>query len=359
MHLVGGGGGGGGGKQREVFTVLLTGLKLDSRQESGQRDIDFQINTLQVEMQGHEREMILKNTTEPFLSALIQRDTTSTLDVRLKQMVAGFGELEVCLNGEVLRQGLALRRSLMFGRGGLSMDEVKTRAELPYHRQLEQPFPASPKLVLNKLALGYAKIDVWCGLYLPDAHYMPKSMRDAIQVVTNRLDIKGAQVKLPQQTLFSPQKPGEGSIGSVAVRVSDHYLPYVKASWRSLLQHSNLFLGGLLSRHTWAPRQRRPHQHLLPLTAIGSSGELLMPEPHRPNTGAGGAGSGAGAGAQGRGKSSTSAVSAAVAAAAAASGTGAAATAKAKEKAKAHAPSRPSSSSQTRLAASASASASA
>eukprot|EP00439_Symbiodinium_sp_Y106_P074021 s153_g14.t1 len=87
-------------------------------------------------------------------------------------------------------------------------------------------------------------------LHLPDAHYLPKSLRDTIQV------------KLPRQVLFSEKNPAEGNFGMAASKV--------KACWRSLLQHSNM--------HTWNPRQRREWRLSPPFCRIGRSGELRLTE---------------------------------------------------------------------------------
>merc|ERR1711957_473930 len=108
--------------------------------------------------------------------------------------------------------------------------------------------------------------------YLPDANYVPKTLRDTVQTLlggTNRLEVKGAQVRVPSQRLFGDRMPAEGNLGAVFARVTEHYMPHVRASWRSLLQHSNIFLGGLLSRHAWNPRQRKSWTARLPLCSVG------------------------------------------------------------------------------------------
>merc|ERR1740121_1881267 len=201
------------------------------------------------------------------------------LDVHLRSVELILGDMEVSVTGSAWEQARLLRRNLVPDAVGLAFQEVISRATVPYQLSRTEPPVASSKLVVSRLVVGHAKIDVWCRLYLPDAHYIPKSLRDTIQVVsfgTNRLDVKGAQVKLPQQTLFTNQAPGEGSIGHVLACVSDHYLPEVKKCWRSLLQHSNIFLGGLFSRHTWAPRQRQVSKRQMPICTVGPGGELCL-----------------------------------------------------------------------------------
>lgn len=53
--------------------------------------------------------------------------------------------------------------------------------------------PAAPNMALSPSTHPRLR------LHLPDAHYLPKSLRDTIQVVSlgaTRLDIKGAQVRV-------------------------------------------------------------------------------------------------------------------------------------------------------------------
>lgn len=268
-------------RRREVFTVSLEGLKLEVKQTGRRRDVDFLLRSIQVDLQTSARDVVLKSVATPFLTMHMQRDDITTLDTRLKQLSLHFGEVEVSVTGAALDQVRLLRRTLAPGSGGLALADALARASVPFHKLQLEPPQATSKLVLSHLAIGHAKIDVWCRLHLPDAHYLPKSLRDTIQFFglgTNRLDVKGSQVKLPQQTLFSERHPCEGSVSTVMTKVSELYLPHIRACWRSLLQHSNIFLGGLLSRHTWAPRQRRAHKPLPPLCSVGPAGELRVGE---------------------------------------------------------------------------------
>ncbi|CAE7611417.1 cmk-1 [Symbiodinium natans] len=269
-------------RRHEVFTINLNGVQVSIGQTPDRcRDVDFQIWDIQVDMQYPRRDVVLKSTSQPALRTHTRRDDVRELDVHLREVKLAFGPLEVSVTGALMDQVRFLRRNLTVGTGGLTFDQVLIRAKGALHLSNPQPPGASSKLVVNKLAVGDARVDVWCQLHLPDAHYLPKSLRDTIQVVslgTTRLDVKGAQVKLPQQVLFSDRKPAEGNFGIVASKVWVEYLPLVKACWRSLLQHSNIFLGGLLSRHTWNPRQRREWHHTTPLCHIGPSGELRLME---------------------------------------------------------------------------------
>jgi len=263
----------------EVFTVSLAGVCVQVTQTPDRRrGVDFQIRDIQLDMQHPVRDIVLKNITQPFLKTRTLRDDVRMLDMHFRHVELVLGELEVSVTGAAWEQVRLLRRSLAPGTGGLTFEEVLQRANVPYHQGPLEPPQASSKLVVSQLAVSHAKVDVWCRIYLPDAHYVPKTLRDTIQVVsgTNRLEVKGAQVKLPQQTLFSERSPGEGSLAALLAKVSDHYLPHVKACWRSLLQHSNIFLGGLLSRHTWAPRRRCARAPGPPLCAVGPSGEVCF-----------------------------------------------------------------------------------
>jgi len=246
----------------ESFTVSLAGVLLQvTQQPSRRREVDFTLREVQVDLQRPVRDVVLKSMPgKPFLHTKTLRDDVCTLDVHLPKVDIELGELEVSVTGAVWEQLRLVRRNLAPGADGLAVGEVLSRARVPYHLSRPSPPQGQPKLVVSSLSIRHAKVDVWCNLYLPDAHYVPKTLRDTLQVVSlghNRLDVKGAQVKVPEQTLFGPRAPCEGSLGAVVGHVSGHYLPHVKACWRSLLQHSNIFLGGLFSRHTWAPRQRR------------------------------------------------------------------------------------------------------
>lgn len=269
-------------RRNEVFTINLRGVVVSVAQTPDRcRDVDFQIWDIQVDMQHPRKDVVLKSTSQPALRTFSRRDDVLEMDVHLREVKLAFGHLEVSVMGALMDQVRLLRRNLTVGIGGLTFDQVLIRAKGALHLSNPQPPDASSKLVVNKLVVGDARVDVWCQLHLPDAHYLPKSLRDTIQVVslgTTRLDIKGAQVKLPQQVLFSEKNPAEGNFGIVASKVWLQYLPLVKACWRSLLQHSNIFLGGLLSRHTWNPRQRREWRLSPPLCRIGPSGELRLTE---------------------------------------------------------------------------------
>ncbi|CAK9064763.1 unnamed protein product, partial [Durusdinium trenchii] len=242
------------------------------------RDVDFQIWDIQVDMQSPKRDVILKSTSQPALRTHTRRDDIRMLDVHLREVQLVLGHLEVSVTGALMDQARLLRRNLTLGMGGLTFEQVLSRAKGGIHLSNPQPPAASSKLVVSNLVAREAKVDVWCQLHLPDAYYLPKSLRDTIQVVSlgaTRLDVKGAHVKLPSQALFTNQ-PAEGNVSIVMSKVWLNYLPLVKACWRSLLQHSNIFLGGLLSRHTWNPRQRKDWPNASPLCRIGNLGELHL-----------------------------------------------------------------------------------
>eukprot|EP00435_Cladocopium_sp_Y103_P063293 s524_g24.t2 len=265
-----------------VFTIALAQVVMNVAQTPNRcRDVQFQIWDIQVDMQSPKRDVILKSTSQPALRTHTKRDDVRMLDVHLREVQLELGHLEVSVTGALMDQARLLRRNLTVGMGGLTFEQVLARAKGGIHLSNPQPPSASSKLVVNKLVVGDAKVDVWCQLHLPDAHYLPKSLRDTIQVVSlgaTRLDIKGAQVRLSHQALFK-SRPAEGNTSIVFSKVWDHYLPLVKNCWRSLLQHSNIFLGGFLSRHTWNPRQRRDWPNADPLCQIGSHGELQLRTP--------------------------------------------------------------------------------
>jgi len=271
---------GGARLRNEAFTVTLADVRMSiSQTPDRRRNVGFRIRDAQVDLQHPGQDVVLWNATQPFLEVHVSQDDVCMLDVHLRQVELKLGELEVSVTGAAWEQVRLLMRNFVPGATGLVFEEVLDRASVPYHLGPVQPPQASSKLVVSQLNIGHAKVHVWCRLYLPEAHYLPKTLRDTIQVVslgTNRLEVKGASVKLPQQLLFSARTPMEGSLGAVLAHVSENYMPHVKACWRSLLQHSNIFLGGLLSRHTWAPRQRKAFKPVPPLCGVGPSGEICL-----------------------------------------------------------------------------------
>lgn len=269
--------------RREAFTVSLAGVKAEMQNlPNRRRFIDFKItDALAVlqQQQDQEQDVVVVNTTRPFLHAWSQRDDVSMLDVHLRSVKLNFGELEVSVTDALISQARLLAHNLAPAAAGLTLPEIQMRATTPYNSLRLEPPPASSKYVLSNLEVGVLTLSAWCRIHLPDAHYIPRTLRDTIQMVNffnNRLDVKGAQVKLPQQTLFTPNAPAEGGPSAVLSRVWDNYLPHVKASWRSLLQHSNIVLGGALSSNFWAPRKRIEHAQHPPVCRIGPSGELTV-----------------------------------------------------------------------------------
>lgn len=261
----------------EVFTASLEGISATVEQTPARRrEACFQCRSAQLDMQQPCQDVIFKSTTRPFLKTKCLRDDVAMLDVHLRCIEVELGEMEVSFTDAAWERVRLLRRSFAPETGGVNIEDVVARAQSPYCLEAPQ---ASTRFIINRLDVHQAKVDVWCRIYLPDAHYVPKTLRDTLQVMsfgTNRLDVSGAQVRVPQQTLFSMSTPAEGSLNAIVARVSDHYLPHVKASWRSLLQHSNIFLGGLFSRHTWMPRKRRNWAPADPLCDVGPGGELRL-----------------------------------------------------------------------------------
>jgi len=277
--------------RREAFTVSFSGLKAEMevipvKGRRMDRRIDFKIADALVGLQHQERDVVLVNLSQPFLKLSSKQSDISMLDVHVSPIDLEFGELEVSVTDVTMAQARLLAHNLAPNAAGLTFAEIHTRATTPYHTLRKEPPPASSKLVVSNLNVGVLTLSAWCRIHLPDAHYIPKSLRENIQMVNflnPRLDVKGAQVKVPRQQLFNADAPAEGSFSAILSRVSDHYLPHVKASWRSLLQNSNIVMGGILARHSWAPRERREVDVQRPICHFSTSGELFATPPQVPS----------------------------------------------------------------------------
>lgn len=243
-----------------MFTITLRDMSLEAdRSPDRSRDVDFVVQQVQIDMRHPFKEVVFASVSQPFLKTHMRRDDIAMLDVHIRDAMFTFGEMEACITQHVWEQVARLQEELAPGTAGLVFDEVLSRAGVPYHLSCAGPPVASPKLVVWSLQVSRAKANVWCMIYLPDAHYIPDTLRVMIAVVSFGavvLDIKGAELKVPAQQVFSDRRPGEGSPGAVVSQGLRHYLPHLKACWQSLLKDSNVFLGGVVSRHFWAARKR-------------------------------------------------------------------------------------------------------
>merc|ERR1712039_518148 len=78
-------------------------------------------------------------------------------------------------------------------------------------------------------------------------------------IFANRLEVDGASVSLPEQSFFRASQRGqsfEGNMNALGSVVWRRLRPFLQRSWRSVVNNSNMVLGGLLTRQKWAPRQR-------------------------------------------------------------------------------------------------------
>ncbi|CAE7707663.1 MRL1 [Symbiodinium pilosum] len=138
---------------------------------------------------------------------------------------------------------------------GSSPFDVAQLAGQPYHATLkEHPQPAR-KYILHDVQCGDFKIGVWCKL---SSASLPSFYGAMLKVssFSHTLEIGGARIKLPRQRFFSSARPFEGSLEALANILLEKYKPFISKSWRSILNNSNVVLGGFFSRYTWAPRQR-------------------------------------------------------------------------------------------------------
>jgi len=263
----------------EVFTVNFSAMQLELvRTPERGRHVEFTVQEMQVDMRHPYEEVILASTSRPFLTFALKQDDITMLDVHIRDAQVSVGQMEFCLTHEVWEQVASLAQELTPGAQGRAVDDVLIAAGMPFHLCSGPPIPSS-KLVVWSLHVGRTKANVWCTVYLPHAHYIPETLRRMIALVsfgTVILDVKGAEVKVPAEQVFSNSRPGEGTFGAVSSAALRHYLPHLKACWQSLLKDSNVFLAGLVSRHLWAPKRRIVSQVMPSVCVLGRDGELFV-----------------------------------------------------------------------------------
>ena len=120
------------------------------------------------------------------------------------------------------------------------------------------------------------KIGLWCSLTSASLPSYAVAML-TLSSFSHTLDIDGARVKLAGQSFFHAQ-PFEGTMEALANVIVERYKPCVAASWRSVVNNSNVVLGGLFSRHLWAPRQRSNTLPTQPLLSVRNGVVLFRSE---------------------------------------------------------------------------------
>lgn len=253
--------------RREAFTVRLAGINTTIVTDpSLSRMTSFEIGTVQVDMHHpnyeNENRVVLANVSDgkQLLDAKIWQDDTSMVDVHLRKMQVSLARLELTISEETINQGMALATELVPGAGGLEFVEVLNRIGRGHHDNVSDPPTANTKYVFSGLEVSSMELRVWCRIFLPGAKYLPSWLRTLIQISSfswmgkNMLEVKGAKVAVPQQSLFL--HPAEGSLNTLLLHIAKQYQPMMQKSWKSVIARSNVFFFGLLAPHTWKPKKQ-------------------------------------------------------------------------------------------------------
>ncbi|CAJ1427800.1 unnamed protein product, partial [Effrenium voratum] len=255
----------------ETFRIHLKDLHLRINQSDGKRETVCELAGLQVD---HDRKMPKKNgrIQTVVLASLdqgqpwrlrIQREKLNESDIILSSVSLQFFPspategvvLECSASEELIREIKAfVQEATPPQLEGQCLFHVARTAGLPYHSLVTSvPRPAR-KYVLRNFQCSELKIGLWCSLTSASLPSYAVAML-TLSSFSHTLDIDGARVKLAGQSFFHAQ-PFEGTMEALANVIVERYKPCVAASWRSVVNNSNVVLGGLFSRHLWAPRQR-------------------------------------------------------------------------------------------------------
>lgn len=251
-----------GQRQRhEHFTLHVDGVELKSNLQpdrSSKRNLAINRVQLDIRKDGLKDVVFASVGHSTFLRASQHCDDVSMVDIHVRTATVCFSSLEVMLTDTAWRQ--LIRTAKEFSPIGSSLPHqvAISRGNIPYHFIAEEPAPACSKLDIRDLKVNAIRLNVSCRLSLDDADYLPAWAKTVIGFSSfgaSHMEVRCVTVELPQQLLFTEQRPGIGSAGPLLSVVGERYLPHVQAQWQALLKDSNLVLGGLLSRHFWNPQE--------------------------------------------------------------------------------------------------------
>ncbi|CAK0800930.1 unnamed protein product, partial [Prorocentrum cordatum] len=272
----------------EVFAADFRGLELKSDLTStGRRAMKFLVHRLYVDLMRPCPVVVLSSLDQgrtPFLQLDMILEDVFSRDMELTKVNLCLTPLEVTADDTLIKEArkyleAAVPRALRSAAGGGALERARcflTPYNLSWRRAPLAPLgqfvsPRTCKVSQIKLAVfAKLRLDI-----LPDWVY---TLAFALSGFKDHLEVDGASLKLPEQQLFGGLAPGgcgalaaspgpfEGNLSAVFEHVQRRYTRLYLKALLSLLNNSNLILGGLLSRHRWKPKNRqRENTFRLPL----------------------------------------------------------------------------------------------
>jgi len=121
-------------QRREAFTVCLSDVSVQVKQPpSRHRNVDFKIGDAKVVLQPSAQakgDVVLANTTRPFLQTHSHRDDVAMLDVHVRAVDLMLGDLEVSVTDAVWAQARLLAHNFAPDARGMSFRDVNARVPL-------------------------------------------------------------------------------------------------------------------------------------------------------------------------------------------------------------------------------------
>eukprot|EP00438_Fugacium_kawagutii_P002907 Skav230074 [mRNA] locus=scaffold2569:115713:128479:+ [translate_table: standard] len=289
---------GGQTQSAESFCCQLRDLSLHSSQHDGIRESICELSGLQIDhVQGKTskrkelRSVALASLRQPKPWRLeIIREQLNESDAILQSMNLQFFPTEdnggVVLESNVSEELIKdikefLRDATPLQLEGLCLFQISRWAGRAYHETLEKPPSPARKYVLKGFDCGNLKIGLWCRLSFSNLPSFVGAMLSLSSLFSSTLDVDGARLKLERQRLFAVNHPFEGTLEALANLLVERYKPCIRHSWRSLLNNSNAFLGGMLTRHAWNPRIKKITTTVPPVLCVWN-GVVYKKEPEVP-----------------------------------------------------------------------------
>ncbi|CAE8648957.1 unnamed protein product, partial [Polarella glacialis] len=289
----------------EVFGIHLAGIAVACNQSAdGRRETLCELGSLQVDFwlpeaggrsgrspkrSRRSAAVVLASLGSRVLRLRLLRENLASCDVVLRELSLDFlgseVNMELCVSEALLAAVRRLQQEATPPQlEGPCLQEALGCAGLPHHLVLVGPPLPARKYVLHAVEVSGLKLAVWCSLSVGSLPQMVGALL-SLSSLSPTLEVDGARVKLPQQQFFQGRAPFEGTLEALSSIVMKRYSACISASWKSVLNNSNAILGGLLSRHAWAPRKRtvtEARASVLRLTdgVVDVSSPTPMPKKH-------------------------------------------------------------------------------